>query len=100
MGILVLNDLTEAVPGSGTVRLGMNFGNLQEILDGDTVASCAIDVVPTDLTVVPSSTEITSGYLVSALFTGGSTQSYNVTFTPTLASGQVLPPRVGTLKLQ
>lgn len=103
MSFLVLNDISETVPGAGTVRLGMNFGNVQEIVDGDLISSCSITIAPVTspaLTLVDSSTEVTGGYLVSALFTGGAAGGYTVTFTPTLVSGQVLPPRVGTLTLK
>src|SRR4051794_8172951 len=42
MGILVQNDITEAVPGAGTVRFGMDFGNIAEILAGDLISSFTV----------------------------------------------------------
>lgn len=98
--ILVLKELRNTVPGTGTVRLGMDFGNLNEIRSGDLIASCEIETDPVDLVVVPLSTEITDGYLVTAVFTGGAAGPYSVTFTPTLVSGQQLPPRTGTIQLE
>lgn len=101
--ILVQNQLTEAVPGAGEVRLAMDFGNIQEVLAGDLVDTCDISISPVTvpaLTFNPGSVEVQAGYLVSALFTGGTAGTYDVTFTPTLVSGQTLPPRVGALVLQ
>ena len=102
---LVQNTITESIPGSGTVRLAMDFGNLSEILAGDLVESVSISIAARlpgapNLTVVADTTLITGGYLASALFTGGKINTYYVTWTPTLVSGQVLPPRTGTLILQ
>lgn len=100
--ILVLNDIRQSVPGSGTVRLGMDFGNLNEIKGGDLIASCTVSISPTTSPALTrtGSVTVTDGYLVTAVFTGGTAGSYSITFTPTLVSGQVLPPRVGTLVLE
>lgn len=103
MPVLVQNEIEETPPGDGEVRLGMDFGNLAEVLAGDLVDDCDVSVnsgTYTALTMVPGSVEITGGYLASALFTGGGVGTYQITFTPTLVSGQTLPPRTGILKLR
>jgi hypothetical protein len=100
---LVLNTLQENAPGAGRVRLGMDFGNVPEVLAGDLVESCAISVLTVTspaLSLVPGSTEVEGGYVASAEFTGGKAAQYSVSFTPTLESGQTLPPRIGILELQ
>jgi hypothetical protein len=100
---LVQNTLTETVPGAGTIRLGMDFGNVQEILAGGEIESCTISLLPATspaFTINQSSKEITGGYLVSALFSGGDPGDYEVTFTPTLVGGQQLPPRTGVITLE
>lgn len=100
---LVQNSLTETVPGTGTVRLGMDFGNVQEIILGGEITSCEIEVAPVTSPAFvynPTSKEISDGFLASALFSGGRSGDYEVTFTPTLDSGQQLPPRTGTITLQ
>lgn len=101
--VLVQNPINESVPGASTVRLAMDFGNITEILAGGEIDSCTISFVSntaTPVTLVPDSIVIESGYLVSALFTGGSVGTVYVKFTPTLTTGQTLPSRTGALNLQ
>lgn len=101
--ILVQNTITESIPGASTVRLGMDFGNITEVAGGTEITSCTISVVTVTspaLTIVGASTEISGGYLVSAEFTGGTSGTYDIKFTPTLSTGQVLPSRTATLILQ
>lgn len=106
-GLLVENQISDTVPGAGTVRWGMDFGNMPEILGGDLIDSCAIVITPVSptpaspaLTYDDESVTVTGGYLVSAEFSGGAAGTYTVKFTPTLVSGQVLPPRTGVLRLE
>lgn len=100
MNELVKNAITEAVPGSGVVRLGMDFGELPEIVAGGSIVSCTVSVSPTTTPPLTwSDVRIDGGYLVSAAFSGGIAGNYQVTFVPTLQGGQTLPPRVGSLIL-
>ncbi len=104
MGVLVENVLTEQVPGAGSVRLEMDFGNLREILNGAVIDSCTVSAsgVGLDALTITSIT-IENDYTVSALFSGGEAGTYAVVFTPTIefedATTQVLPPRTATLIL-
>jgi len=101
-GILVQNTLTEAVPNASTVRFAMDFGNIQEILAGQTIVSCLVQILTVTfppLTFNPGSVSINNGYLVSALFSDGAPGDYEVQFTITMNTGQTLPKRVGVLTL-
>ena len=103
MGLLVLNTVTETVPNASEVRLGMDFGNVQEILNGGVIDSFTVDISPTTsppLTYNTGSLTVEDGYLTTAVFTGGTAGTYEVTFTPTLETGQRLPSRTGTLLLR
>lgn len=101
---LVRNDITEEVPGAGTVRLSMDFGDLSELqVAGVTITSCAVAILTVTSPVLTfSAVQINAaGYRVSALFSGGLVNSdYSISFTPTLSTGQTLPPRTGILKLR
>lgn len=105
MGVLVENQINEAVPGAGTVQWGMDFGNIPEVLAGDLVDSCVIAITPGTAAASPALTagSVTindEGFVASAPFTGGAAGTYAIKFTPTLVSGQVLPPRTGVLSLE
>lgn len=98
---LTQNELTETVPGSGSVVLSMDFGNIDEVMAGDLVASCTVGISPTTSPALTAgSVSVSGGYRAYASFTGGAPGTYTVTWTPTLVSGQTLPPRYGTLVLQ
>lgn len=105
MSALVENVIVEQPPGSGYVRLEMDFGNLPEIFrEGGEVTACSVSVDSGALTAVTvSGVTVLNEYTVSALFSGGAVGEYAVTFTPTItfvdATTRVLPPRTATLKL-
>jgi hypothetical protein len=104
---LVSNVIEEEIPGSGTVRLSMDFGDMKELIDGGVLDSCTITITGVGLTTLNhSDIVIENDYTASALFTGGSAGEYTVKWTPTILtdpeddeSDQTLPPRTATLKL-
>lgn len=104
---LVSNVIEEEVPGSGTVRLSMDFGDVKELIDGAVLDSCTVTVTDSGLAdVTVSDVVIDNDYTASALFTGGEAGEYSVKWTPTILTDpedeltrQTLPPRTGTLKL-
>lgn len=104
MGTLVRNELTESVPGGGTVRLAIDFGDLPELQDpAVSITSCTVTIGPVTAPVatVTSPATIDKRYRVSTVVSGGlAGTAYTLTFTPTLTGGQILPPRKATLNMK
>lgn len=102
MAKLVRNVIKESSPGAGTFRARMDFGDLRELheLDGSNepvvIESCTVSISPAGPTVTSPAT-LETDYAVSTVISGNaiSGDTYSVTFTATLSTGQTLPPRVG-----
>lgn len=97
MGAMVRNTIKEASPGSGNFRAAMDFGDMKELhADGVSIDSCAVTISPSGPTVTSPAT-LETDYSVSTVISGTATSglTYSVSFTATLSTGQVLPPRIG-----
>lgn len=84
MAELALVSGTATKSAGSRQRLSMDFGNIQQLIDGASITGTpTVSATPSGLTI--SSIQLDYSYQVSALFAGGTADTeYTVTFTITL----------------